>query len=88
MGLFNMMKKLSSNDAVKLTQVGKNKATSFSGEGVQYRVLTAINDSGGVATIREIAEETRISESTVEKVVQSLIRSGYVQQQKGMRDEY
>ena len=88
MSLFGMMKKLGSNDSVKLTPVGKSKATDYSGEGVQYRVLAAINDSGGVATIREIAEETRMNEQTVENVIQSLLKAGYVQQQKGMRDDY
>ena len=86
--MFNFMKKLSGNDAVRLTAVGKSKATSFSGEGVQYRVLTALNDSGGVATIREISEETRLPEQTVEKIIQSLIRAGYVQQQKNLGNDY
>ena len=87
MSFFNLNKKLGSNDAVRLTPVGKSKATSFSGEGVQYRVMTSINDSGGVATIREISEETGVSEQQVSNIVMTLIRSGYVQQQKGMRED-
>lgn len=80
--MFNFTKKLGSNDTVKLTSVGESKAKSFNGEGIQYRVLTAINDTGGVATIREIAEETRLPEQTVERVIQSLIKAGYVKQYK------
>ena len=69
---------LTANMAVTLTATGKQKADNFEGEGIVFNVLGAIAEAGGVATIKEIADNAHISENKALAVVKSLKRNGYV----------
>lgn len=76
--------KLKADDAVKTTPVGKNKA--YKGEGSLYRVLMAVEDNGGFATIRELEGETGLDPQTIRRICEKLIQSGYIQRMKGGAD--
>lgn len=80
--MFSFSSGLKINDAVRLTPVGKSKAQNC-GDGAQYRVLDALNENGGVATIAEIARDARLSERDASKIASKLIQSGYITRQRG-----
>lgn len=77
MGIFGQ-KTLTENLPVGLTSVGKTKADNLEGEGAAFAIMATIAENGGVATIKEISQDSRIPSDKVQAVVKRLIRSGYV----------
>jgi len=60
-----------------LTPLGKQKTNNFGLEGSKFDVLTTIADEGP-CTISEIANRTGHNDSDVQRIVRSLVQSGYV----------
>lgn len=81
--IFRGEKTVTENTPVGLTAVGKQKADNFDGDGALFVVLATIAENGGVATIREIAQDTRMTPDKVQSIVKRLIKSGYVKVQRG-----
>lgn len=72
---------LKTNDSVRLTPVGQTKAKSCGQDTAQARVLDALAENQGVATIGEIASEARLSEKETRNYVEKLMRAGYITKQ-------
>jgi len=64
-----------------LTQVGRKKVQEFSGD-PKSRVMVAL-ETGGTADIDEISRSSGLRRGTVERMIPSLIRGGYIQYVRG-----
>lgn len=54
-----------------LTELGKQKADEYGGEGREFDVLNDLNDNGA-STLREIATRTHMDEKTAKVVLKRL----------------
>ncbi len=60
-----------------LTPLGKQKADSFSMDGVKFDVLCSLAENGP-STIADISNDTGIRDDTIKRIVKALVRSGYI----------
>lgn len=60
-----------------LSALGKTKAEEFALSGPRWEVLAMLNENGP-SSVREIAEETKLSPEKVKAILRGHIRSGYV----------
>jgi len=65
------------NATFRITQLGSDRLLEFSGDN-RSKILVAL-ETRGSSTIGDIAQESRLSRGTVERVIPALVRSGYVQ---------
>ena len=60
-----------------LTPLGKQKADSFSMDGVKFDVLCSLVENGP-STIADISNDTGIRDDATKRIIKALVRSGYV----------
>ena len=60
-----------------LTPLGKQKADSFSMDGVKFDVLCSVVENGP-STIADISNDTGIRDDATKRIVKVLVRSGYI----------
>jgi len=63
--------------ALVLTSLGRQKANNFGLDGVKFDVLTTMAEQGP-CSIGEIANATGLSDEQTQRIVRSLVQSGYV----------
>ena len=65
------------NAAFMLTQVGREKLQDFAGDS-KSRILVAL-ETRGTSDLDEISQASGINRGQVERLIPSMVRSGYIQ---------
>ena len=72
-----------------LTETGKSKAESSSGEGgLRYAIISYIESHGNDATLNELADATNVNSIDIRKKVNQLIAEKWVAKSEDMDNDW